>query len=212
MEGVSCAIKRKFGSSVPGEGEGVMTKKTKDELLAALRELDTRLVAAGERISIRAIGGFAMLVHGVRTGARAYTADIDSVTPDYSPAVVAMIAQVGADLGLDPDWLNNYNVMDGDAEHVEMLIGAEWEPMILSGESLKAITLSVASVATLTRAKRMAVEDAAISGRAQDAPDLVELVKHQGITSLGQYDARYPDEWDEFPATRQAVSRWLARA
>jgi len=188
-----------------------MSKRTKDELLAALRELDARLVSAGLEIEIRAIGGFALLVHGVRAGARAYTADIDTVTADYPPQVVAMVAEVGADLGLDPDWLNNYNVMDGDAEHVELLIGAEWEPMALAGAPLRAIALSVASVATLTRAKRMAVEDAAMSGRAQDAPDLVELVQHQGIASMSQYDARYPDDWDEFPAARAAVRRWLSQ-
>lgn len=186
-----------------------MVKKTSDELLEALRELDLELGSRGLSIEIRAMGGFALLVHGIRKGRRAYTADIDTVTPNYPPQVQKLIAEVGARLGLDPEWLNNDNVMD-DAEHVEMLIGAEWEPMALAGTPLRAIKLSVASMATLTRAKRLATEDAELSGRAQDAPDLVELVARQGITSINQYDARYPDEWEEFPVSRAIVARYLA--
>lgn len=186
-----------------------MVKKTSDELLEALRELDLELGSRGLSIEIRAMGGFALLVHGIRKGHRAYTADIDTVTPNYPAQVQSLIAKVGARLGLDPDWLNNYNVMD-DAEHVEMLIQAEWEPMVLAGAPLRAIKLSVASMATLTRAKRLAAEDAQLSGRAQDAPDLVELVARQGITSINQYDARFPDEWGEFPASRAIVARYLA--
>lgn len=184
-------------------------KKNHEQLVEALRALDSLLTEQGIEIEIKAMGGFALLEHQVRTGDRAYTADIDTVTPDYPAEVTALIEQVGAALSLDSDWLNNYGVM-GDAELVEQMIDAEWERSALSDE-LRSIELSVATLPTLTRAKRLAAEDAELSGRAQDAPDLIELVAHQGITSIQQYDQAFPDEWNEYPEAREVVRRWFAR-
>lgn len=184
-------------------------RKNVAQLVDALRALDALLTEQDLSIEIKAMGGFALLQHGVRTGDRAYTADIDTVTPDYPATVVALIERVAEEQNLDNDWLNNYGVM-GDVDLIEQMIDAEWERSDLSDE-FTSIELSIATLGTLTRAKRLATEDAELSGRAQDAPDLIELVAHQGITSIAQYDARFPDEWDEYPEARETVRRWLAR-
>jgi hypothetical protein len=166
-------------------------RKTSVELDDALRLLDHELDGLGldTPLQVRAIGGYALMKHGVREGERAFTVDIDTVTKDYSAAVVEAIKTVAERASLDADWLNNYNVMDNDPEQVEDMIGAEWLPQPLG---LRNIAVSIATVETLTRAKIIAVDNVEFSGREQDAPDLQDLLAHQGITNAKQFAAKYP--------------------
>lgn len=179
-------------------------RKNIHQLDDALSRFDERLgeLHVDETVEIKAIGGFALLRHGVRNAANAYTVDIDSVTRDYQPKVVEAIEDVAREKNMDIDWINNYNVMDGDPEHVEDMIGAEWLPR---EDGLTNVDLRVATVETLTRAKIIAAADAEFSGRIQDRPDLIDLVEHQGITTLQQFDRLYPDEFGEYAESRNVV-------
>lgn len=176
---------------------------------AALQLLDHELgkLDLGEPLPIRAIGGYALLKHGVRADERALTVDIDTVTRDYSAAVIEAIRAVADLTGLDPDWINNTNLGFQEPEDVELTYDAEWLPQ---DTGLKHIDLAIGSVATLTRSKIMAVDAAAVSGRLQDAPDLLALLKHQGITRLAQFRSRYPDPFDEYPETQRLVKGYFS--
>lgn len=178
---------------------------TADDLDNALRLLDHELegLHLDEPLQIRAIGGYALLKHGVRTGDRAYTADIDSVTHDYSAAVVQAIETVAEKTNLDPDWLNNYGVMDNDPDQIEAMYEAEWIPQ---DDGLRNIDMSIATVPTLTRAKIIAADSAEFSGRTRDVEDLMGLLEKQGITSAAQFERKYPDPYEEYPDAHAVVS------
>lgn len=184
-------------------------RKSVTELDEALRLLDHELeqLKLDAPLQIRAIGGYALMKHGVRTGDRAYTVDIDTVTKDYSAAVMRAIQTVASRAGLAEDWLNNYNVMDNDPEQVENMIGAEWVPQPMG---LRNIAVEIATIETLTRSKIVAVDGAEFSGREQDAPDLLDLMKYQGIANARQFAAKYPDPYGEYPGARDVVSRHFA--
>lgn len=179
-------------------------KKTAAELDDALRLLDHELDALGldTPLQMRAIGGYALMKHGVREDERAFTVDIDTVTRDYSAAVVQAIKTVAEQASLDEDWLNNYNVMDNDPDQVEEMIAAEWLPQPLG---LRNIAVSIATIETLTRAKIIAVDNIEFSGREQDEPDLRDLLAHQGITTAKQFAAKYPDPYGEYPETAALI-------
>lgn len=185
-------------------------KKTVDELDEALRLLDHELSGVGldEPLQIRAIGGYALLKHGIRSEERAFTVDIDTVTKDYSAAVIRAVETVAERAGLDADWLNNYNVM-GEPEDVEAMFDAEWEPQSLD---LRNIAVSIASVPTLTRSKIMAADTAEFSGRDRDIPDLAELLDHQGITTMKAFERKYPDPFGEYPTAHELVRKHLGEA
>lgn len=167
-----------------------------ERLEEALELLDHELAGLelNQPMKIRAIGGYALMKHSVRAGDRAFTVDIDSVTRDYDMAVKQAIRTVAKQLDLDPDWVNNDNVMDDDPQLVEEMIKANWLPQ---DNALEHINIEIADIPTLTRAKIIAATDAELSGRAQDLPDLKELLAHQGITTMRDYLASYPDPWDE---------------
>lgn len=184
------------------------TKRPAEAFDEALTLLDHELsgLQLSEPIQIRAIGGYALLKHGVREDDRALTADIDTMTRDYSANVQQAIATVADITGLDADWLNNDNLGGNDPEDVEAIYDARWEPQ---QADLKNISISIATVPTLTRSKIIAADTAELSGRAQDAPDLLRLLEHQGITSYAQFCTKYPDPFGEHPDTDELVRTHL---
>ena len=184
--------------------------KTEVELDEALALLDHELehLALEEPIRIRAIGGYALIKHGIRPEERAFTVDIDTVTADYDSAVQQAIEVVAEKAGLEPGWLNNDNLGGHDPELVELLYDAEWVPQESGGKN---IDLALASIETLTRAKIIAADSAPLSGRTQDGPDLISLLQHQGITSTGEFERAYPDPYGEFPETYGRLRRHFAR-
>lgn len=180
------------------------------QLERALEVLDAKLKRLGLKApaQIRAIGGFALMKYGIRAADRAFTVDIDSVTADFTPEVMAAIHEVADELNLERDWINNDNVMDGgDPELVASMYQARW---IADDTAYECIELQLASVPTLTRAKIIAADTAEFSGRAQDLPDLLELLRFQGITTAARFDAAYPDPYEEYPAARDAVHEYFA--
>lgn len=184
-------------------------RKSAAELDDALRLLDHELegLKLETPVRVRAIGGYALLKHGVRKGGRAFTVDIDTVTRDYSAAVMRAIETVAERASLAPDWLNNYNVMDNDPEQVEDMIDAEWLPQPLG---LRNIAVSIASIETLTRSKISAADTVELSDRGQDAPDLLELLDHQGITGMAEFAKKYPDPFGEYPEAYRLVREHLS--
>lgn len=70
------------------------------------------------------------------------------------------------------------------------------------GDNIKPVASGSSSTA---RAKIIAVDTAEFSGRAQDLPDLLELLRFQGVSAAPRCDAAYPDPYDEYPAAREAV-------
>lgn len=165
------------------------------QLEHGLEMLDRKLQALDldAPVQLRAIGGFALMRYGIRAADRAFTVDIDTVTPDFASEVSAAIHEVAAELGLERGWINNDNVMDGeDPDLVASMYQAEWVP---NNSIYECIELQLASVPTLTRAKIIAADTAEFSGRAQDLPDLLEL---------------YPDPYEEYPAAHEAVREHFA--
>jgi hypothetical protein len=152
---------------------------TKDEYITALLYLDMLLKDIGEHMSIKAIGGFALLWHSVRgTG---YTADIDSLTADFKPEVIACIEEAARVMDLPEDWVNNYNVLENDVESIEIMLDPFWERASIGAENIQ---LWIADLETLLRSKLMAAEDSELTGRAQDFPDLMDIFSKIGCFSL----------------------------
>lgn len=182
------------------------------QLDAALEAFDRKLQALepDAPVVLRAIGGFALMKHGIRAPARAFTVDIDTVTRDFAPEVTQAIHEVAEELGLDRDWINNDSVIDEDSlEFVESMYQAEWIPDIFDTR-YECIDLRLATVPTLTRAKIIAADTAEFSGRTQDLPDLFELLRFQGIESYAEFAARYPDPYEECPNAHEAVRAHFA--
>lgn len=181
-----------------------------NQLERALDVLDQKLQALHLEgpVRIRAIGGFALMKYGIRAADRAFTVDIDTITEDFAPEVTAAIHEVAAELDLDRDWINNDSIIDGDdPEVVASMYQARW---IEDEVNYECIELQLATVPTLTRAKIIAADTAEFSGRAQDLPDLMELLRYQGIKTAAQFDTAYPDPYDEYPTARKAVRERFA--
>lgn len=138
-----------------------------NELLSVLQDLDREL---NERITVRAVGGFALAWHGVRE--KGLTADIDTLTDDYPESVTEAIKHVGAQHGLESWWLNN-DAAAGDAEFLVESMGLSWER---ADCDLKMIDLEVADLESLLKLKLSAVEDSKLSGRGRDLDDAIHLL------------------------------------
>lgn len=177
----------------------------------ALRALDGELRArAAEPLEIRALGGFALLAHGLReTG---FTADIDTATPDPTRAQQGAIDAVARRLDLPPDWVNNDVVMASgrettweDVDALDVMLDADYEPLDV-GEGLARVSVSVCSLETLAKAKAYACDDIGRGRTPKDADDLMETLVALGIGSLSQARRRLPWMSDpEFSAARDVV-------
>lgn len=114
-----------------------------EDFTESLRALDAELDARGYQgeLEIRALGGFALLAHGLRESG--YTADIDTATPDLTPVERAAVLAVAKALDLPPDWLNNDVVMGYDGETtwddvdaldaLDVMLEADYELLDLPG-------------------------------------------------------------------------------
>lgn len=186
------------------------TRKSATAFDEALHLLDEELAHLDlyQPLPIRAIGGYALLKHGVRENERALTADIDTVTADYSTAVNRAIRSVAQQMDLDADWINNANIGFSDPEDIEAIYDAEW---LVLEMGLTNIEVSIGSIPMLTRSKIISADTAELSAREQDAPDLLRLLEHQGITSIAAFNAAYPDPFDEYPETGRLVAEHFRR-
>lgn len=185
-------------------------KCTVEELDDALRLLDHELehLRPDEPVQIRALGGYALLKHGVRESGRDITADVDTLTRDYDRAVREAIHTVAERLGLEHDWVNNDSVgADQDPAVIEAIYDAQWVPQDIGTRN---VDMAIASIGTLTRAKIIAANDSTFSGRDQDEPDLMALLRVQGIESFQEFEHVYPDPFDEHSTARRLVERHFA--
>jgi len=158
-------------------------QEAKELLLLALERLDEKLAETDcDPIEIRIVGGFAMILHGIReTG---FTQDIDSMTRDFEPHVKQLIAKTGKELGLKLGWLNADMVLD-DPEIIEMIIG---ETSFYDYGDYQVLDVKVADLVTLLKLKIVAAGDMLL---VQDdieyerhAVDLVALLKVLNIDSV----------------------------
>lgn len=192
----------------PPDGDLVTAspRKNLDQFRYALQQLDAELRDRGilEQVRIRAIGGFALLVHDLRDDG--VTVDIDTITDTYDPAVRAAIRAVAGRLHLEPDWISNEAAGDRPEAVLEMLDAV----FIAEDYGLERIDLRIADVPTLTRAKAMAVDTDAVTERARDWIDLAALLRHQGIVDYDGFRRRYPDirDW-EYPETHRSLRSWF---
>lgn len=207
-------------------------RKTAQQLDQALERLDQKLslLKLKEPIPVHAVGGYAIMSYGLRSpgmNTDGLTTDIDSLTPDYSPEVRALIGEVADEMDLAPDWLNNDVVMteyddyadpaEDDAqrsieaaEYLESLVQANWVPD--QDAPLRNIELSRADVPTLIRLKIAAVDDAEFNSRSQDVPDLMNLLEADGIDSFDQVDRRYGSVLGDYPTAANLLGAAYGRA
>ncbi|MDR2587679.1 MAG: hypothetical protein LBC23_05420 [Coriobacteriales bacterium] len=157
-------------------------QESKQLLLNALSVLDNKLVLAKcEPIEIRIVGGFALILHGIReTG---FTQDIDSMTRDFEPQVKQMIAETGRELNLKLGWLNADMVLD-DPEIITMIIG---ETNFEDYGDYQALDVKVADMTTLLKLKIVAAGDTLLVHddieHERHARDLSALLKALDIDS-----------------------------
>lgn len=177
---------------------------TKDELFEMLHALDDRLDETGWKgtFHIDAIGGFAMLCHGLRHDAP-YTGDIDTMTPGFPKAVKRALYDISKERGVSNHWLNNDCVFSfgdeptqDDVDFVNFQMDAAYEPV---SESFKHIDMRVADLQTTTRGKMQAMCDNIYGRTSRDVDDVLELFEYQEIHTLEEAHKAYPC-LDEDPA------------
>ena len=168
------------------------------EFMEVLHELDSRL--DGERVVIRAVDGFALAWRKVRE--KGLTADIDTLTDDYSAHVQSIVEEVGLARGLEPWWLNN-DAAAGDARFLIDLMGLKWEKV---DAGFLNIDLYVADLESLLALKIEALEDSAISGRVRDLEDAVKVALALGYDKEG-FRKRYAYLQEERPHAYRMMMR-----
>ena len=161
-----------------------MKKSSIEDFRTALNKLDDLLVEEGlDAIDIYAIGGFAMLYYGVRKNG--FTIDIDSLTKNYDSKVINLIKVVGAQLGLDTDWLNtDCAALDGFLSLADTI---EWKK---TDYVFQRINLMVADIPGLIKTKAKAIHDGGLVPRTTDKKDLVAALKYIGIENIQVLDTR----------------------
>ena len=172
-----------------------------DDFLEALDVFDRTLSEQGYEgsVPIHAIGGFALMAHGLRKDGD--TADIDTVTPTLDPAAAQAAAKVAEVLNFPEDWLNNDNVYaegdtvtQEDVDAAEVLICANFEPSDLTYDH---IDLKIADLDTLARCKALAVCDASPVRLQKDAMDLCDVFTALEVNDLESARERFP--WIDDP-------------
>lgn len=151
----------------------------------ALNLLDIQLVKMNhKKIVIRAIGGFAMLYHGIRE--HGFTIDIDSLTKEYDSEVRKAVEQVGIELDLDDEWLNtDCATLDGFLTELEPSI--HWEK---AQSNYNKIDLYIADSIGLINTKAKAIHDGGLVPRKTDKKDLLLLLKVTNINSIRELDEK----------------------
>lgn len=178
------------------------------DLREALYRLDRYLerYSPGETVSIRAVGGFALMFHGLRRNG--VTADIDTITPSYSHGVYKAIEAVATELNLASDWLNNdavFSFEDVVTEDDVAFFDAELEALYVdSGWNYRHIQLDIADIDTLIKAKSMAVRDIDTGRSDVDLRDLVDLLDKRGIHSLSEFKKTF--RWASEPDFKECLT------
>lgn len=154
---------------------------TLEEFEKALFCLDSKLSGViNTKLEIRAIGGFAMMYHGLRDNG--YTIDIDSLTYEFDLTVSKLIEEVGEELGLEDDWLNtDCAMLEGFMNELAQEI--TWRD---SKYVFKNIVLKVPDILGLIRSKAKAIHDGGLVPRSTDKKDLIDLLKSIEVSSIDE--------------------------
>ena len=158
----------------------------------ALRILNDKLVAIGKNIEVRAIGGYAMLYNGLRSGG--YTIDVDTVTEEYSDDIKRLVAEVSEEEGIEDDWLNN------DAYSLEEVMGIFDELEWIRDNSYSNIELFVATEESMLKLKIRAVHFGGLVPRVTDQLDFLDL--------LGALDIHSIDELSKSDVTKDMQEKY----
>ncbi|MBR0133532.1 MAG: hypothetical protein IKR27_06835 [Lachnospiraceae bacterium] len=161
-----------------------MKKSELKDFVTALRLLDEKIGANNSKnITIRAIGGFAMLYYDFRKNG--YTIDIDSLTEKYDQKTIELIREVGLENDLDEEWLNtDCSLLEGFLRDLGDKIN--WKE---TEYHFKHIDLRVADIAGLIRSKAKAIHDGGLVPRTTDKKDLLSGLIHIGIKNIEELDA-----------------------
>ena len=160
-----------------------MKEKNIEIFEQALLLLDDKLEKVNHsKVVIRAIGGFAMLYHGIRE--HGFTIDIDSLTKEFDIEMKNAVKEVGYEMGLEEDWVNtDCAMLDGVLTELEPSI--HWEK---PNEKLKNIDLYIADCNGLIRSKAKAVHDGGLVPRKTNKKDLLLLLKFCHINNIDELD------------------------
>ncbi len=155
------------------------------EIYKALEELNEKLIELGaDKINLNVIGGFALIVEGVREGD--YT-DIDYVGQQAFPdSIKKVIDEIGVKHNLGRGWINNDVMLSGATlEDFELSTGKlHFHP----GFDMEKIHVDVLEEKDLLRMKVISV-DTSITAmelggdftRAKDLPDIDLLMAHRNM-------------------------------
>ena len=159
-------------------------------LLQAIEALDKKLAGSVETFELNVIGGFAMLLNGIRPSTKGATyTDIDYIGSESSPIIETAIREVGISFGLGRDWINNDVLLYGSTiEELELLTGPLHFKKV---KVLTVITINVLIPEDLLRMKLLAVDTALMAvdagdefTRSKDIPDIKYLVEYLKISSI----------------------------
>lgn len=183
---------------------GIRTNLTIEDFSEALKVLDSLI---DEPIELDAVGGFALLVRGLRS--TGVTADIDIASPTFTQDVENAVEKVATQLYLPPDWLNNDTVFSfsdettqEDVDAFNDMLDASYEPVDLG---LRNINLNVADLTTLAKSKAYAACDIGIGRTEKDLDDLVNILNAMGLFSAEQAQKSLP--WLKDPEFSETLSR-----
>lgn len=173
----------------------------------ALVSLDDKLDIISKKITVRAIGGFVMLYNGVTD--HGYTIDIDSLTVEYDQDVKQLIKDVGRELDIDEDWLNNDCAsLEGFLD--DLATDINW---IKPEYSFKNIEFYIADYIGMVKSKSKAIHDGGLVPRKTDKKDLLLLLKMENINTIEDInqDSRFKFIKEEYERTYDFLNdmkRW----
>ena len=155
-------------------------KVTVKEFDKALRLLNDKLIEADKVMTIKAIGGEAMMRAGLRDadGVQGFSEDIDNIAARFDDTEILMIESVGKDLNLLPDWLNTDPI---DLPEVyEVIDQLTW----MEDKNYSNIRLYIADIPSLILLKTRAIEGGSLLPRKTDKNDLIKLLKKVNIHNV----------------------------
>lgn len=170
---------------------------TLNEMNDLLKQFDEELSEMGYDgvVPIRALGGYAMLSHGMRQD-NPTTPDIDTATPSFDRIANKARLAVAKRNNLTDHWLNNDTVLsfgdDADWNDVSVsdaMIDAKYETVPLG---LTHVNVSVATIDTLMRAKAIAACDTYSERGDKDLDDCLSILDNENAHSYVAATKRFP--------------------
>lgn len=184
------------------------TELTLSDFEKALISLNNKLDKSNEKITIKTVGGYALLFYKLRESG--VTQDIDTVTKNYNEKVNSFIKEVAIEQNINNGWLNNGMVLD-DVEIIESLYNAFW---IKNNDKfyndLSHIDFYIADIDTMIMSKLIAVDDGEFNNdREQDIPDLLNLLKTKNIKTRKDFQKKFNHIKQEYPYAFNIISKKL---